>query len=148
MVMDVLANAPRYRSLAPRIAQAFDFVSRTDFAALATGKHSIDGDAMFMLLQRYVTKPIAEGRWEAHRRYIDLQYMIDGTERIGVGNIGNFSQEPYDEASDLLWLSGNGDLITLSAGSFTLFWPQDVHMPGLMADRPGDALKVVVKIAL
>jgi YhcH/YjgK/YiaL family protein len=149
MVTDVLTNAGQYAALGPRIARAIDYVSATDFSRLADGKHVVDGDDVFALVQRYTSKPLAEGRWEAHRRYIDLQLVVSGAEKIGYCQLGRLTAEPYDADKDLLWLAGDaGEWITLPAGSFTLFWPQDAHMPGIQVSGPHAVTKVVMKIAV
>jgi YhcH/YjgK/YiaL family protein len=103
---------------------------------------------VFALVQRYVTKPPAEGRWEAHRRYIDLQFVAAGQERIGYTHISRLTADPYDPERDLTWLSGPGDLVTVPGGSFMLLWPQDAHMPGISVDRPEPVTKMVIKIAV
>jgi YhcH/YjgK/YiaL family protein len=147
MVTDRLALAQLYRSLSPRIASAIDYVTATDFAAMPDGRHDIDGDRLFALVQRYTSKPLAEGRWEAHRKHIDLQLVVSGVERIGYVSIDQLTAEPYDEEKDLTWLSGSGgQWITVPAGHFMLLWPGDAHMPGVQVESSSDVIKVVVKI--
>ena len=149
MVTDRLDNVALYRSLSPRIAAAIDYVTSTDFSVIADGKYAIDGDRLFALVQRYTSKPMNEGRWEAHRKYIDLQVVVNGIEQIGYVSINQLNAEPYDDAKDLIWLSGAaGQWFTLPAGHFTLLWPGDAHMPGVQANGPAEVLKVVVKIAV
>jgi YhcH/YjgK/YiaL family protein len=148
MVADRLSNAAQYRSLSPRIAQALDFISRPDLASLENGKHPIDGENMFAMIVRTRTQPIEEARWEAHRRYIDVQYMVRGTERIGVGHISQFVQEPYDPELEVTWLSGDGDFLTFHEGMFMIFWPEDGHLPRVMVNEPADVIRAVVKIAV
>lgn len=149
MVTDRLTQAALYRTLSPRIAAAFDYVTSTDFAALPDGRHDVDGDRIFALVQRYATKPLAEGRWEAHRRHIDLQVVVQGAERIGYVSIDQLTAEPYDEAKDLTWLAGSAEQsIAVPAGHFMLLWPGDAHMPGLEHEHSQQVLKVVVKILL
>ncbi|HWI18512.1 MAG TPA: YhcH/YjgK/YiaL family protein [Vicinamibacterales bacterium] len=148
MVADLLSNAAQYRSLSPRIARALDFLSQGNLATLADGKHPIDGENMFAIVQRTRTQPPGEGRWEAHRRYIDVQYLVKGTERIGVGHISRFTQEPYDPELEVLWLSGEGDYLTFREGTFMIFWPNDAHLPRVMMHQPADVMRVVVKIAV
>jgi YhcH/YjgK/YiaL family protein len=148
VVTDHLDRADRYRALAPRIAQALDYVRATTFASLADGKYAIDGDRVFALVQRYTTKPAAQGRWEAHRQYIDLQCVCEGVEQIGYAPLDTLTAEPYDAARDLTWLEGGGDFVTVRAGRFMLLWPDDAHMPGLAAGPAVPVLKAVVKIAV
>lgn len=146
MVKDLLALTDRYRALGPRFARAFDFARATDFTALADGTYPVGGDDVRALVQRYTTKPVDEGRWEAHRAHIDLQMVVQGEEHIGVASLSCLAAEPYDEDRDLLWLFGEGDRVTLRPGEFVLLWPEDGHMPGLAIAEPGPVLKVVFKI--
>ena len=83
MIIDDIRHAPLYRPLSPRIAAALDFLHDVDLACLAEGRYDIDGDRIFALVQSYVTVPSAEGSWEAHRRYLDLQHVVQGREGLG-----------------------------------------------------------------
>jgi biofilm protein TabA len=148
MIIDLLVNAPQYEGLSPRIRQAFDFLQQTDLAALALGIHEIDGRALYASVQTFSTHPLAEGGWEAHRRYLDLHYVIEGAERIGYAPAGSLSPGAYDAENDFMLLSGEaGALVPVSSGAFMLLWPNEAHMPGLAMDEPAMLRKVVVKIA-
>ena len=148
MVKDVLALGARYDGLGPRITRALAHARTTEFESWADGEYAVDGTAVRALVQRYRSKPLAEGRWEAHRKHIDLQMVVAGEERIGVAPLGTLDAEPYDESRDLLWLSGTGDFLTLRPGYFVLLWPEDGHMPGIQLSGPVDVLKIVYKLAL
>jgi len=148
MVCDLLANAHLYSGLGPRIAQGLQFLADTDLASLAQGRHELDGTRLYALVSDYTPKPPAEGRWEAHRRYLDLQYLVSGVERMGVAPASRMRETSYDAERDLAWLDGAGDFLTLGAGQFMLLWPGDAHMPGIDAGVPGPVRKLVVKIAI
>jgi YhcH/YjgK/YiaL family protein len=148
MISDQLINAGLYRTLGPAIARGLQFLAETDLAGLAPGKQELDGKRLFALVSDYTPKPAAECRWEAHRHYIDLQYMVSGLERIGVAFASRMRETSYEAARDLVWLEGAGDFLTFGAGQFLILWPGDAHMPGVTAGAPGTARKVVVKIAL
>ena len=148
MVKDLLSLSSRYRSLGPRFVRAFDFAKVTDFAAMPDGTYPVDGAEVRVLVQRYTTKLAHEGRWEAHRAHIDLQMVLTGEEHVGVAPIGRLVAEPYDAEKDILWLTGDGDRITLRPGEFVLLWPEDAHMPAMAIDTPMPVLKLVFKIAL
>lgn len=147
MIADHLANAERYAVLGPLFKHAFDFLRSQDLAALADGRHDLAGDRLFALVQGYHTKPQSEGFWEAHRRYIDLQFIVSGVERIGYAPLHRMTLESHDESRDLSVLHGSGDFLTLTEGCFLLLWPEDVHMPGLQAEQSGPVRKIVFKIA-
>lgn len=148
MVSDLLSNAPRYAALGRRVARGLRFLAETDLATLAVGRHEIDGERLFVLVSEYVPKAQATCRWEAHRKYIDLQYVVSGVERIGVAPAASMRETGCEADRDLVWLEGEGDFLTLGAGRFVLLWPGDAHMPGVATDPPESVRKVVVKIAL
>lgn len=148
MVKDVLSLSDRYRSLGPRFVRAFDFALAADFPVMPDGTYPVGGDDVRALVQRYTTKPAHEGRWEAHRAHIDLQMVVTGEEQVGVAPISRLVAEPYDAGRDLLWLTGEGDRVTLRPWDFLLLWPEDGHMPGLAIADPVPVLKVVFKIAV
>jgi YhcH/YjgK/YiaL family protein len=148
MVKDLLTCATRYYALGPRFVRALNHAVATDYSALPDGTYPVGGDDVRALVQRYTTKPHHEGRWEAHRDHIDLQMVISGEELIGVAPLPRLIAEPYDAERDLLWLTGEGDRVTLRPGEFMLLWPEDGHMPGLAVAAPVPVLKVVFKIAV
>ena len=148
MVFDVLANAHLYTALGSRIARGLQFLAETDLAGLTPGKHELDGKRLFALVSDYTPKPLAECRWEAHRHYLDLQYMVSGVERMGIAPAERLTAEEYQADRDIVWLSGAGDFLTFGPGQFMVLWPADAHMPGVEAGSPGPARKVVVKIAI
>ena len=148
MVKDLLSLSDRYRSLGPRFVRAFEFAKTTDFASMPDGTYPYGGDDVRALVQRYTTKLAHEGRWEAHRTHIDLQFVLSGEEHIGVAPIGRLAAEPYDTDKDIMWLTGEGDRVTLRPGDFVLLWPEDGHMPAMAIDTPMPVLKVVIKIAV
>src|SRR5262245_7996093 len=115
MIYDTLQNASLYAvpgTLGSRIAKAFDFLRRPDLATVERGRHDIDGDNVFALVQDYETKPREQGKWEAHRKYIDVQYVVSGDECIGYANLGTLKiTKDYDDKDDYLLAEGSGDFI-------------------------------------
>jgi YhcH/YjgK/YiaL family protein len=148
MVVDTLDNARLYTPLGTRIAAALDHVASTNLAAAPAGRYELDGDRVFVLVQDYTSKREGDGRWERHRRYIDLQLVVSGRERIGYAPVSTLVEGPYDPDRDIAFLTGRGSYVTLSAGQFMLLWPNDAHMPGIDAGRPEPVRKLVVKIAV
>lgn len=149
MIIDLLANAHRYEGLGPTIQRGFDFLRRADLAALAPGIHELDGRAFYVNVQAFTTRLLAEGRWEAHRRYIDLHYVFAGCERIGYAPAGSLTPGAYDAGSDFMSLAGAaGGLLPVRSGTFMLLWPGEAHMPGVAVEDPAPIRKVVVKIAV
>lgn len=148
MIVDRLAHLDQYRGLAPRLVRALEFLRDTDLLALPLGRLDLDGDRLFALVQEYTTKDAGQGRWEAHQKYCDVQYVARGTERIGVRNIAFMEvEQPYDSERDVAFFQGEGDFITLPAGTFAIFAPQDVHLPCTIANQPELVRKIVLKVA-
>ena len=110
-------------------------------------RHEVDGDSIYALVQEYLTKPQAECKWEAHRRYIDLQYVTQGAEGIGFANIHHLQQGQYIPEKDFLPLAGDAEQIILKNGYFMLLFPEDAHMPGMAIGKPELVRKIVLKIA-
>jgi YhcH/YjgK/YiaL family protein len=148
MVFDLLANAHLYAALGPRIARGLEFLANTDLAHLPVGRHEIDGSQLYALVSEYQPKPLAQGKWEAHKRYADLQFVASGVERFGVAPLGQMQSGDYIPEKDISWLTGEGDILTVRAGQFLILWPGDAHMPGLESGVPGTVRKIVVKVAL
>ena len=148
MIIDRIDNAHLYFGIHPGFKRAFDYISQIDVNAIPAGRYEIDGEAMYTMVQEYNTKSKDEGKWEAHRRYIDLQYIVRGAENIGYANINHLQQGDYNVAKDFLPLDGDGNFFTLQNGCFVLLLPEDAHMPGLAVESPAPVKKVVVKIAV
>ena len=143
MIIDRIENAALYGGLGERIALALASV-RTK---REPGRYELDGDKVFALVQQYQTKPMAEGKWEAHRKHIDVQYVAAGIERIGWANINRLKvTEPYDDTKDVAFYKGDGDFVTVPAGWFVILFPEDAHMPCTAVDEPAPVTKVVVKV--
>jgi YhcH/YjgK/YiaL family protein len=149
MVFDRLTRSSAYFNLSAGIRAALQFLQHADLEALPLGRHSVDGDEVFALVSEYETQAPEQRFWEAHRRHIDVQYVHAGVEQIAVGDLEDFETEPYDAERDLLIAKGSaGHTVTLSAGSFVILFPHDVHMPGLVAPAPGHVRKIVVKVRI
>jgi len=148
MIIDRIGNSHLYYAVHPKFKRAFDYIHQINVDTIPAGRYEIDGEAMYALVQEYNTKLKELGTWEAHRRYIDLQYVVQGVEGIGYANINQLEQGEYDASRDFLPLHGEGDLITVHSGSFVLLLPEDAHMPGMAIGSPVPVKKVVVKIAV
>ncbi|MBX7259277.1 MAG: YhcH/YjgK/YiaL family protein [Candidatus Hydrogenedentes bacterium] len=148
MIIDTLTRGELYFGLGPRFKAAFEYLLKTDLATLADGKYELEGDKLRAIAMRYESRLHENGEWEAHRKYADLQYIVEGAELIGVAVKGRLREEPYDEASDCLVLTGDcDDFVTVRAGDFAIFWPGEAHKPCLAVDAPAPVRKVVLKIA-
>lgn len=147
MVIDKLSNAKLYEAISPRFAKAFEFLRKPDLATTADGKYVLQGDEVFALVQSYDTKPKEQGTFEAHRKYIDIQFVVSGDECMGYANLADLKvKKEYDGKDDYLLAEGPADFVRVRPGMFTIFYPQDAHIPCSAIDKPSKVKKVVVKV--
>lgn len=146
MIFDTLNHSARYAVLESKLGAALKFLHETDLTALPVGRIEIDGDNLYALVQEYNTKPVEQGMWEAHRRYVDVQYVLRGQERMGFASLENMVLGEYIPEKDFLPMSGKGNFVDVFAGAFVIFFPQDGHMPGLCVDTPEPVRKIVLKV--
>lgn len=144
MIIDNIQKALLYENLHPGFVKAFDFIRKTDFSKLADGKYEIDGDNIFAIVQEYKTKDIA--KLEGHRKYIDIQYLHSGVELIAYANLENQIIISDDEEKDLAFYEGDGSFIKLESQMFAIFFPQDLHMPGIKLTESTKVKKIVIKV--
>jgi YhcH/YjgK/YiaL family protein len=147
MVLDKIQNHSIYEKLNLRFAAAFNFILKTDFSALPEGKHLVEGEDLFAIYQQYNTKDASECMLEAHRKYIDIQYIIQGEENIGIAPLTDQpTLIPYDGEKDVAFFTGLSHPFKLEAGNFTIFFPSDLHMPCLKVNESSPVKKVVMKV--
>jgi YhcH/YjgK/YiaL family protein len=148
MILDTLAQAGRYPSLHPRLARAFDFLRDTDLNRLAPGNHAVLGEEIFAIVEACPGRARAEARLECHRRYIDIQLVLEGIDEMGWKPLADCVDPAtdYDAARDIRFFhDAPSSWIATPAGSFCLFFPDDTHAP-LVSAAP--IRKVVVKVAV
>ncbi len=149
MIIDVLENANLYHEVNNRFNKAFNFLRNIDLSRLNPGKYEIEGTSIYAIVDNYFTRPKEEGLWEAHRRYIDIQFVVKNKEQIGYANLGQMQNyTEYDEEKDILFFKGTGSYFIIPAGTFVILTPQDVHMPGVAIEKPEAIKKIVLKILI
>jgi YhcH/YjgK/YiaL family protein len=148
MIADILKNRQIYAAISPRMKTALEYIANTDFSEMEPGRYELDGSNLYVLVQTYDTIPKEQGKWECHKKYIDIQYITDGVEQIGCNNIGKMKiTTDYNPEKDIAFLSGEGDYITFTKGSYGIFFPEDAHQPKIAINNiPRKVKKVVVKI--
>lgn len=146
MIFDTLTNVDNYKGLG-RVYTALKFLSETDFSKTELGRYELDGDNIFYMVQSYDTDP-TKTISEAHRKYIDIQFMVEGEEIIGVADISSEKElTEAKEENDVWFYNCKTEPLTLSAGKYMVLYPNDLHCPGVATK--GKALtcrKVVVKV--
>lgn len=147
MIFDQLKNAHLYFSLGKNFETGFQYLMNNNFEGIEPGNYEIDGDNVYAIVQEYNSKPLTAGKWEAHKKYADIQMIIDGKEKMGFSNSQKMIvTHEYNEEKDVMFLKGEGSFIQVEGGSFTLFFPTDIHMPGIAVNLSTPVKKVVIKV--
>lgn len=151
MIKNSLKYTKYYYNLSENLKAGLNFLENNDLTSMQNGKYEIIGNDVYASIQEYTTKAETDCRWEAHRKYIDIQCIIKGSEKIGIGEIQDFGAiELYDETKDVEFLKTNKkyQTTTLYSNDFVIFYPHDVHMPQIAENTPEYIKKVVVKVKI
>ena len=131
------------------LTKFFDYIKTTDFSRMEDGKYPIEGGAI-LNLSSYETKNPEDKKAEAHKKYIDIQYVVSGQEMIGVSseNPGNELLQDYNEEKDCTFYKkiANEHFLAMRQGMFAVFFPGDIHRPGCILHEKSDVRKVVIKV--
>jgi YhcH/YjgK/YiaL family protein len=128
----------------------FRLLESTAFLGLEPGRHEVAGDNLFYMINQYVTKEAESVKFEAHRKYIDLQYVTDGEEIIGVAGFEHAREtDPYIAEKDVAFYTvSKAEYFKASPSEYFVFFPEDLHQPGVMVGDPLAVKKIVFKILL
>jgi biofilm protein TabA len=129
--------------------KAFTFLKNNDLTKLEIKRYDIDGDNLYAPVSEYVTKNEDAAKFEAHRKYIDIQYVITGTEKMSVAPMTSLKQvtEPYEATKDVGFMTVNqSKSFNADPKRFFIFFPSDIHRPGVKVDQNAQVKKIVVKV--
>ena len=145
MIFDTLENIKNYEGLG-RVYTALKFLADTDFSKVELGRCELQGDDIFYMVQSYETDP-DKTISEAHKKYIDIQFMVDGEEIIGVAPISCEKTETEAKPENDVWFYDcKTEPLTLFKNSFMVLYPNDLHCPGVAVNSAITCHKVVVKV--
>ena len=144
--------AREYMNYPEAVAVALEYLRTHDFRQMKDGRYPIRGEEIFALVQRYQTKPVASCYPEAHQKFLDVQFVVEGEEYLGWCALSSklTVHTPYDAGKDIVFYEEMvpDSNIILSAGGFAVLFPEDVHRPcGAVQNISAPVTKVVVKIA-
>ncbi|MDX2195640.1 MAG: YhcH/YjgK/YiaL family protein [Cytophagales bacterium] len=149
MITDLVSHIHIYKSLSPNLASAIHWLQNTDLQNLPVGEVAIKEKDIYAIVSAYNTKAMTEGKWEAHLKYIDIQYVISGNEQIGYSPMNEeyMIVKPYQDDKDYaLYEVKNGKFFDAAPSNFYIFMPQDVHMPGIEILQKCAVKKLVIKV--
>jgi YhcH/YjgK/YiaL family protein len=133
------------------LERAFEYLAGTDLTTLPLGRTDVLGDDIYVTVSEAETKPPEQVKFEAHRRYIDIQLVVRGQEAMGVAPAASLTTvEPYDPARDIEFFAAPpaSETVAVRAGEFVVFTPATGHRPSLYLDGPHVSRKVVVKVSV
>ncbi len=133
-----------------RVQKAIQYVKSLDMQNHELGTFPLEGNDYYMV-QEYETKIPELKKLESHKRYVDIQWIVSGEEKISVSDVVNLKvMEAYDEKKDVMFWEGTENMMetVLTAGSYVVLYPKDAHMPGQAVEAPGKVKKFVIKVAV
>ncbi|MFH1368634.1 MAG: YhcH/YjgK/YiaL family protein [Elusimicrobiota bacterium] len=146
MIIDKLKNAEIYYSVHPGFKRAFEFLKTHELGKLAPGRQEIDGDNVFALVNDSQGRGKGAGKLEAHRKYIDIQFTVSGTDVIGWKPADDCKavEKEYSAENEVILFSDNIDAwFNVPSGTFAVFYPDDAHAP---LSGTGTMRKIIVKV--
>lgn len=148
MILSTLANANRYAALHPLFQRAFEYIRNTDLLSLAPGRYPIIDKQLFAIVESVNGRTRAEAKLECHRKYIDIQLVLEGTDEMGWKQLSD-CHEPvsdYSEEKDIRFFrDAPASWVATPANSFCIFFPEDAHAPLVSG---GKIRKVILKVAV
>lgn len=132
-----------------RWGKAFKFLKSNDLSKLELKRYDIDGDNLFATVSEYLSKNEEIAKFEAHKRYIDIQYVISGREVMNIAPMTTVKEilTPYDATKDIEFMTFD-KIVNYKAtpANFFIFFPSDAHRPGLKDGVNSSVRKVVIKV--
>ena len=152
MIIDRTENLKKYKAVLPGLGAALAAINHLagekggNYAALETGRREFEGG--YFMVQEGTTRPAKEASYEFHKKYIDVQIILSGSEYVGWETASRLKETvPYDETKDIGFAGGEMDhVINITAGMFYAAFPQDMHAPCLYLQQPNEFKKIVIKL--
>jgi YhcH/YjgK/YiaL family protein len=148
MILSALSQSSRYAALHPLFQRAFDYIRDTDLYALAPGRYPIVGEDLFAIVELVPGKTKEAARLEAHRKYIDIQLVLEGDETMGwkpLADCFNPVSEHSEDKDIRFFHDAPASWVPVPTDHFCIFFPEDAHAPLVGS---GMVRKVIFKVAV
>ncbi len=143
MIIDYIEHYEKYAKVVPNFLEGMQFA--LNLQDKPAGRYE-QGD-IYAMVQEGVTEAIADGNFERHEKYIDVQIMLEGEEIIEWEDTNNLEEcIPYMEDKDAGFCRGSGQKIHIKKGMFYLMFPHDAHKPCKHEKVPTIYKKIVLKL--
>lgn len=147
MIFGNIQNLKEYTWLEKEILECFQYAERHDLKGYEKGSHEIDGKRLFVNIVEYETVEAEKRFWEAHREYLDVHLILDGTEQIDLNFIENMDAKDYVPEDDFLPMEGRENCsAVLHKGDFLICYPSDGHRTAVAAEQPETVKKAIFKV--
>ena len=140
-----------FYSEVPHAKEVIDFIDGFKKTEMKTGRYDILGDELFAAVSRYDTEPREDRKFESHRKYIDIQIVLDGKEELDWAETSSLkmTDNGFERGDDIAFYDGESKFdFVLTKGSFLFLLPEDAHSPCLCADKESNVKKIVFKLQL
>ncbi len=152
MIVTTVSDCRRYCGILPALDRAFGWLVTADLMSVPEGKTVIDDGTVYCVKSSYMTKDPDDTGWEAHRKYIDVQLILAGSEMMENAPLSDMEEKtPYDSAKDFHALEGAAaQRIRLGPGHIAVFFPEFANLPCIQGEckSRGSVEKLVVKVAV
>ena len=150
MIKDKICNFNIYVNAHPLFETAFKWLKENAVPDIADGRIEISEDRIIALPQHYHTHPFESAKFEVHKKYIDIQYVVSGNEYIYIGEPESMTTvTPFNTEKDIAFFNGSGNAVRLNPGDFMIIWPHEAHEPCVNTDENSSYVhKIIMKIAV
>lgn len=146
MILSTLSQSDRYTALHPLFPRVFEFIRNTDLLALAPGRYPIASEQLFVIVESIAGRTREAAKLECHRRYIDIQLVLEGTDEMGWKALADCTRlvSDYSAEKDIRFFhDAPATWVATPPGAFCIFFPEDAHAP-LVSN--GNIRKAIFKI--
>lgn len=136
------------KTLFEKISEALDYIKNLDKDSLTQGKHEVN-DEFFYNYMEYEAKEPTNTIYEAHKNYVDIQYIVEGQEHVDVSFEEYMELDtPYDSEKDIMFFKNPKTYFSriLGPGEYVIVLPHELHKPGQKVGENGNVKKIVGKV--
>ena len=154
MIFGKIDNLKEEIALYPEaIQKGLKYLQENDLAKMELGKYPIEGEEIFAMINAYDTEPKAVRRLESHKKYIDIQCIVEGSEMIGSGPLkdgGAITEDRFKENDVAFYADVKDETeLILTAGKFAIYFPWDLHRPNCSSGKDAKKIKkAIIKISM
>lgn len=149
MIFGNIHNLKEFPFLEEKVKECFEYAKSHNLVSYEEGSHEIDGERLFVNIVEYTTTKPEERFWEAHKNYLDVHVMLQGTEQIDLNFIQNMDVKEFVEKDDFLPMDGDkNSSVILREGDFLICYPSDGHRTAVAVQEPEKIKKAIFKVCI